>query len=1035
MAIRKKQPKSSKPKKGGDNTTWFAEIRDELSRRDKECQLKFGPSNEFVRPESIDPYKYPNVEAFKRANPFKVSTKTCKLIKHTSTTTDLNKRYFEKPRFKPQCSALGGIWHEQDVNRKNKYDMGVCWTNADDAHCGTKYQVPSLLRPMNVRTKNLGDIITQTQKACDTDEKCAFVKTGKYSYDCFAKKTVQKKQGRVADPPHDMPTDVTKGNIEKYMYNWYVNKSPSTPPETTELFGKGNRCVSKQAEDDDDPISGTPQNKYFDRIKRRIKMLNPMSNHDVYELRRYMSDEDYKKYRREYALARSMSQLTEEKKDELQKKYIPDYFSDSAIEHLKIIQDEEEGDDKGSGLTPSIPQSVVNMVMKSIAKQGTSATNRGVLAWHSTGSGKTCTATGVIDSFWDDEGRDIIFASSLDAIASNPDYKFHECAMNLYPRFQNEPFAGETKEETMGNIAAAFDKRGVRFLSFAKLSNRVKKTEEYKKTLKGGSKVTKGKTVATAKPAVKIAKDDYVDLNKSILIIDEVHNLFRPLATQREQHEYLEKQLVDPKKFPNLKIVILTATPGDNIPDVLKLLNIIRDNKKPEIKPPDIENADDIKRFKNDIRGMISFFDMSSDSTKFPEVQDNDPIKYPMSMTQFERYVEAYKEVKADGKSFEKLAKLNQTNKYWAPARRYSNMLFNFDKNMALSDFSSKMPALLQKIQAEPKAKHYVYSAFFENRGYGGHGVLAVAKELDKLGYTKMTVAEAKRLNKAGKLPEKKKRYVLAITNELNMKGGAAAKKKPTKGKTSKDDDDEASKVTASTGENLHELIKIYNSKENKDGEYIHCFLASQGFNEGIDLKGVRHIHIFEPLITWASDKQTLGRAARYCSHADLDRDNGEWKVQIHRYMSDLPLELKRPSFNNEVNKDKQLREQLTYYESSLEMLDKKTQKSEIKDTKAEIASLKKQLKDVDKEMRHKKKLDLENLKNIDEVIYQESKERMKQLLVVYQAMKEAAIDCQILQRFHTSTGNKITCETFEKAAASPSPPRGIMNIFDPFFK
>jgi muconolactone delta-isomerase len=403
-----------------------------------------------------------------------------------------------------------------------------------------------------------------------------------------------------------------------------------------------------------------------------------------------------------------------------------------------------------------------------------------------------------------------------------------------------------------------------------------------------------------------------------------------------------------------------------------------------------------------------------------------------MSMTQFERYVEAYKEVKADGKNFDKLAKLNQTNKYWASARRYSNMLFNFDKNMALSDFSSKMPALLQNIKMEPRAKHYVYSAFFENRGYGGHGIIAVAKELEKMGYTKMTVAEAKRYNKAGKLPDNKKRYVLAITNELNMKGGAP-KKQTKKASKAKDDSDNAeSKVSASTGVNLHELIKIYNSKENKNGELIHVFLASQGFNEGIDLKGVQHIHIFEPLVTWASDKQTIGRAARYCSHADLDRDNGEWRVQIHRYMSDLPLELKRPSFNNDAAKERQLREQLEYFESGLEMLDKKTQKDEIKDTKAEIANIKRQLKEIEKEMRHKKKLDLENIKNIDEIIYAESRERMKQLLVVYQAMKEAAIDCQILKSFHSSTGNNITCEYYPN---NQNKPRNFFNFFDPFAK
>ena len=63
-------------------------------------------------------------------------------------------------------------------------------------------------------------------------------------------------------------------------------------------------------------------------------------------------------------------------------------------------------------------------------------------------------------------------------------------------------------------------------------------------------------------------------------------------------------------------------------------------------------------------------------------------------------------------------------------------------------------------------------------------------------------------------------------------------------------------------------MLKIYNSEANKNGEIVHMLLASQGFNEGLDLKDVRHIHIFEPLVTMASDLQTIGRARRFCSHA-----------------------------------------------------------------------------------------------------------------------------------------------------------------------
>ena len=47
---------------------------------------------------------------------------------------------------------------------------------------------------------------------------------------------------------------------------------------------------------------------------------------------------------------------------------------------------------------PSISQSVVNMMMKKIAENQAS-TNRGIICWHSTGSGKTCTAGGVIDAW------------------------------------------------------------------------------------------------------------------------------------------------------------------------------------------------------------------------------------------------------------------------------------------------------------------------------------------------------------------------------------------------------------------------------------------------------------------------------------------------------------------------------------------------------------------------------------------------------------------------------------------------------------
>jgi hypothetical protein len=117
--------------------------------------------------------------------------------------------------------------------------------------------------------------------------------------------------------------------------------------------------------------------------------------------------------------------------------------------------------------------------------------------------------------------------------------------------------------------------------------------------------------------------------------------------------------------------------------------------------------------------------------------------------------------------------------------------------------------------------------------------------------------------------------------------------------------------------------------------------LASQTYNTALDLKAVRHIHLFEPLVSFADDKQTLGRAARYCSHADLNKNAGEWIIHIHRYMSDFPEIMMGP-----VRKG-----------------------------------------------RGKKVLDLADVKNIDKKIFEESRERMKELLTIYQCMKDMAVD------------------------------------------
>jgi hypothetical protein len=65
----------------------------------------------------------------------------------------------------------------------------------------------------------------------------------------------------------------------------------------------------------------------------------------------------------------------------------------------------------------------------------------------------------------------------------------------------------------------------------------------------------------------------------------------------------------------------------------MKLLNIVKDIDVPTINYDDINKPD---LFKEKTRGLISYFDMSGDTSKFPVVINNEPQYISMSTKQFE---------------------------------------------------------------------------------------------------------------------------------------------------------------------------------------------------------------------------------------------------------------------------------------------------------------------------------------------------------------------------------------------------------------
>ena len=432
-------------------------------------------------------------------------------------------------------------------------------------------------------------------------------------------------------------------------------------------------------------------------------------------------------------------------------------------------------------------------------------------------------------------------------------------------------------------------------------------------------------------------------LNNAVLIIDEVQNLFHPLDTQRREHNALLKFLLkDEKKTKNLNVFILTATPGDTPDEVVKLLNLVRDRRQSEIK------AD--SSFKNNIRGLVSYLNTNNDRSRFPTVSFKQH-KIPMLPEQYKQYVDAY----------QRDLKKNQSRygpRFFSLARRYSSMQLRLND---AKTFSNKAFQFLNIVQEYPKHKHYLYSAFYEARG--DQGIIGIQNLLLQLGWEKVTPNQAKKWNDN---PPKGKRFCVLATTQLQDKRDG------------------------------NELVKMFNMNANVDGSVCQIMLASQKFNEGLDLKAVRHIHILEPLLSTGMRQQTIGRARRFCSHSQLPMK--DWNVTIHDYISDYPDYVK----NNRV----QLQRKHNHHEVSSRILRKEMLLQSLKGKRARGMKTRrnmimfdiKQDKKMLKQMKENNST-LQRVPLIDEIISNRAIEESKKQENILQAMRDQSIDFKSLHK------------------------------------
>ena len=88
-------------------------------------------------------------------------------------------------------------------------------------------------------------------------------------------------------------------------------------------------------------------------------------------------------------------------------------------------------------------------------------------------------------------------------------------------------------------------------------------------------------------------------------------------------------------------------------------------------------------------------------------------------------------------------------------------------------------------------------------------------------------------------------------------------------------------------------ILQTFNERpQNVHGETIRFIIMDSGFKEGIDLFDVKYVHIFEPSINAADQKQVIGRGTRTCGQKGLQfHPTRGWP--LHVFVYDLEIEEK----------------------------------------------------------------------------------------------------------------------------------------------
>jgi hypothetical protein len=270
-----------------------------------------------------------------------------------------------------------------------------------------------------------------------------------------------------------------------------------------------------------------------------------------------------------------------------------------------------------------------------------------------------------------------------------------------------------------------------------------------------------------------------------------------------------------------------------------------------------------------------------------------------------------------------------------------------FDSDVFLNDIknaSPKLDALLKKIDSLDKKdeknhgkkfKHFIFSDLKS----GGHGAKMLAAALISTGWTLGYKSNVKGAPDSKMFSDSASDSGYSALNlqegpvkfngvkgspnffDISSKGGDSKENNKTYHENNDEDDDknavkwgpiqmlDDSELMKSRGYNFYllssvavfdkpisvkikkEILGKFNSRpDNIHGDLARIIIMDSGFKEGIDLFDIKYIHIFEPSVNAADQKQVIGRGTRTCGQKGLEFSPTKgWPLHVFVYDLEIP--------------------------------------------------------------------------------------------------------------------------------------------------